>query len=139
MYCCLLKNLQAPNKPSGWRDAYNSNQNYGVSLGGPYSNFASASGSTVPAHPAYMHRSLKNSHAASVTTFNIRGILILCGDAPQVVTLSSIRGSIVVVMIGRVRLLHNFCCKSPCLVSVTFPFFPSLVSFESFSFADSDS
>ena len=41
--------------------------------------------------------------------------------------LSGIRGSIFVVMIRRVRLLNNFCCKFLLLVSVTFPFFPSLV------------
>ena len=74
----------------------------------------------------------------------------LSGDATEVATISSIRGSIVVVMIRRVWLLNNFCYKYPLLLSVNFLFFPSLVQvdtfgflsglpFASFEFAESDS
>ena len=87
---------------------------------------------------------------ASVMTFVVWGLARLCGYDPQVTTLLSIQGSILVVIIGRVWLLNNFCYKSPLLVSVTFLFFLSLVwvaifgllagsTFVSFMFNESDS
>ena len=66
-------------------------------------------------------------HAASVMTYFVVGVESAWGVPPQVATLSSIRGSIVVVMIGRVELINNFCYKYLLLVSVTFLLFPSLV------------
>ena len=89
-------------------------------------------------------------HATSVMTSVVWGLAKLCGDAPQVTALLPIRVSIIVVMIGRVRLLNNFCCKYPLLVSIIFLFFPSQVwvaifgllagfPFLLFAFAESDS
>ena len=65
--------------------------------------------------------------AASVMTPFAVGIMIAWEVPPQVATLSVIQGSIVVVMIGRVWLINNYFCESLFQVSVTFPFFPSLV------------
>ena len=65
--------------------------------------------------------------ATSVMTSFVVGIMSALVVPPQVLTLSGIRGSIVVVIIRRVRLINIFCCKSMFLVSVTFLFFPSLV------------
>ena len=64
---------------------------------------------------------------ASVMTPFVVGDVSALGVHPQVTTISGIRGSIGMVMIERVRLLNNFCCKFPFLVFVTFIFFPSLV------------
>ena len=62
-------------------------------------------------------------HTAFVMTSFGKGIAIVCGVPPQVTTLSSIRRSIVIVIIKRVWLLNNSCYKSPLLVSVTILFF----------------
>ena len=86
--------------------------------------------------------------SASGTNSVVWGVTSLIINAPEVATLSPIRGSIVVVMIRRVRFLNFF--KSPLLVSITFIFFLSLVwvstfgllagsPFASFAFADFDS
>ena len=86
--------------------------------------------------------------AAYVMTYFVVGIASVWGVPPKVVILSSIWGSIVVVTIGRVRLLNTLCCKIPLLFSVTF-YFPSLLwvtvfrllagsPFVSFTFAESD-
>ena len=61
---------------------------------------------------------------ASLITLFVVGVMISWG-VPE--NLSVIRGSFIVVVIGRVRLLNNLCCKFPFLVSLTFLFFPSLV------------
>ena len=66
-------------------------------------------------------------HAAYVMTGFVVGVILALGVPPQVATSYGIRGSISVVMIGRVRLINDFCCKFPLLVSITFLFFPSLV------------
>ena len=61
--------------------------------------------------------------AASVMTSLVWGVARLIVDAPEVATLLSIWGSIDLVMIGRVRLINNFCCKFLLIVSVTLIFF----------------
>ena len=50
----FIDNIQAPNVHYGWADANNSNQNLGVTPGGPYRNVVVAWVSTVPACSAYM-------------------------------------------------------------------------------------
>ena len=54
-----------------------------------------------------------------ITPF-LLGVGSALGVSPQVATLSGIRGSIVVVVLGRVRLINNLYCKFLLLVSVTF-------------------
>ena len=66
-------------------------------------------------------------HTAYVMTPFVVGVVSAWGLSPRVSTLSGIRWSIVVGMIGRVRLINNFCCKIPLPVLATFLFFPSLV------------
>ena len=53
-------------------------------------------------------------HAASVMTSAILGIVSLFVDAPQFGTLLSVRGFIIVVMIGRVRLINFFVANIHC-------------------------
>ena len=65
--------------------------------------------------------------AASLMTSVVWGVARLSGDSPEVSTIPSILGSIIVVIIGRVPLLNIFCCKSTLIVSVNFLFFPSRV------------
>ena len=61
----FIENLQAPTVPSGCGDTNTSNQNQGVFPVGPYRNIAVSWGSTVPARPAYVHRSTENPIAAA--------------------------------------------------------------------------
>ena len=66
-------------------------------------------------------------HVASTMNSSVVGVTSVQGVPPQVAILSSIFGFIVMLKIGRVWLLNNFCFKSPLLASVTFLFFLSLV------------
>ena len=59
------ENLLSPHDTTGWGDGDNSNQNWGVQPGGPYSNAAMAWGTTVPECPDYMPRSPYNARAAT--------------------------------------------------------------------------
>ena len=60
----FIENVQGPSEPTSWRHGDTSNQNWGVTPGGPYSNVAVALGSTVPARQTYMSTSLENRRVA---------------------------------------------------------------------------
>ena len=66
-------------------------------------------------------------HDASVMTGLVLGTVRTWRVPPQVANMSGIWGLIGMVMIGRLRLINNFCWKFPLLVSVTSLFFLSLV------------
>ena len=61
----FIENLQVPTVTSGWGDADNSNQEWGVILVGPYINVEFAWGSTIPACLAHTPRSLENLQDAA--------------------------------------------------------------------------
>ena len=61
----FITNLQAPTDPTGWGRGGTSNNNWGVIPGGTYIDTSVAWGTTVPAHPDYMSKSLVNPRAAA--------------------------------------------------------------------------
>ena len=119
----FIDNVQSPTMLSGWGDADTSNQNWGVTPGDLTET--SQLPEVVPSLPIQIKwPGFRRAHVlmrgASVMISVVCGVTSLSVYALEVATLSSILGSIIIVM-------NNFCYKYLLLVSVTFLFILSLV------------